>query len=209
MRKNTLRAFSTSFVLLLLFASAPAQSPLPIVRLVQEDLRLVAFVPAKQSCENWGFGAAVQSLLEMQDVPLRQEHWVSRLSGGDTCEPLLRSPQELARAVDGDYRLAGARVVHLEARLEGTSVDPGRLVRSIRENRPFLLIWKRHTYIVIGVKYVETIDHRGIHDYNIQEMKLMDPLAGAEQEPIIFRKATSTLAEVNGILEIIVTQISG
>jgi hypothetical protein len=175
---------------------------------VQEDLRLVAFVPAKQSCENWGFAAAVQSLLEMQDVPLRQEHWVSKLSGGDVCEPLLRSPQELARAVDGDYRLAGARVVHLEARLEGTSVDPGRLVRSIRENRPFLLIWKRHTYIVIGVKYVETID-RGIHDYNIQEMKLMDPVAGAEQEPMIFRKATGTLAEVNGILEIIVTQVSG
>jgi hypothetical protein len=40
-------------------------------------------------------------------------------------------------------------------------------------------------------------------------MKLMDPVAGAEQEPMIFRKGTSTLAEVNGILEIIVTQLSG
>ena len=36
-----------------------------------------------------------------------------------------------------------------------------------------------------------------------------DPVAGAEQEPMIFRKGTSTLAEVNGILEIIVTQLSG
>jgi len=179
-----------------------------LVRSVQQDLRLVAFVPAKQSCENWGFGAAVQSVLEMQNVPLRQEQWVAKLSGGEGCEPLLRNPQELARAVDGDYRLGGARVVHLEARLEGTSVDPGQLVRSIRENRPFLLIWKRHTYIVIGLRYVETVDN-GIHDYNIQEMKLMDPLAGAEQEPVIFRKGTSTLSEVNGILEIIVTQISG
>jgi hypothetical protein len=179
-----------------------------IVRSVQEDLRLVAFVPAKQSCENWGFGAAVQSVLEMQNVPLRQEQWVAKLSGGEVCEPLLRNPQELARAVDGDYRLGGVRVVHLEARLEGTSVDPGQLVRSIRENRPFLLIWKRHTYIVIGLRYVETVAD-GIHDYNIQEMKLMDPVAGAEQEPIIFRKGTSTLPEVNAILEIIATQISG
>ncbi len=179
-----------------------------IVRSVQEDLRLVAFVPAKQSCENWGFGPAVQSVLEMQNVPLRQEQWVAKLSGGEVCEPLLRNPQELARAVDGDYRLGGGRVVHLEARLEGTSVDPGQLVRSIRENRPFLLIWKRHTYIVIGLRYVETVAD-GIHDYNIQEMKLMDPVAGAEQEPIIFRKGTSTLPEVNAILEIIVTQISG
>jgi hypothetical protein len=192
---------------LLLFVPAWGQTQPTLVRLVEETVNPVVITPAKQNCENWSFAAAVQSVLKAQDVPLGQEHWVTKLSGGDACDSALRDPQQLKRSVEGDYRLTDIRTVHLEVRLENTSVDPGQLVRSIRENRPFLLIWKRHAFVVVGITYLETVD-KDIHDYNIQQMKLMDPAAGPEQQPAIFRKTPETLQQVDGIMEIIATNTS-
>jgi hypothetical protein len=192
-----------SGVVLLFVLPSSSQTQPTLVRVVEEKVKLTAVASAKQNCEDWNFAAAVQSVLKAQGVPFRQEHWVARLNGGETCDSILRDPQQLKRSVEGTHRLSESRTVLLEVRVENTSVDPGLLVLSIRENRPFLLIWKRHAFVVVGITYLETVD-QNIHDYNIQEMKLMDPAAGS-QEPIIFRKTPETLQQIDAIMEIIAT----
>lgn len=172
----------------------------------REDLRHVAFVPAKQECENWGLAAVLQSVLEMQHLDLPQTTWITKLNGTDTCGPLPGPPAEVAKTISGDYRLDSGRMFHVEAVAEDTFVDPGRLVRAIQENRPFVLIWQHHAYMVIGLRYVEGIERESrIRRYDIQEMRLMDPFAGAEQSPTVFKKQADSLKEIDGIIEVVAT----
>jgi hypothetical protein len=168
-----------------------------------ERLTDIAFLPAKQRCENWAVASAVQSALEMEGVPLPQSALVLKMSGTDTCGPNLKSPAELADLIKGEYKLASGASVHVHAQLYDTHVDPGRLITSIRDNRPFLWSWNNHVYMVVGMVYVDAVHSSGLHEYDIQQMELMDPFAGAEQKPTIFQKTQATLAQVRGIIEII------
>ena len=170
-----------------------------------DNVRQVAFVPARQSCENLGIAAAVQSVLATQKVDLPQSTLVMKLSGTDTCGPFLGGPAEAAKAVSGDYTLDNGRRIHVEALFEDTFVDPGRLIRAISEDRPFLLFWKHHAFMVIGLKYVEGIHSSGLHIYDIREMRLMDPFGSAEQSPTVFEKRQESLREVSGIVEVTAT----
>ena len=171
-----------------------------------DRLRYIAFVPAKQHCENWAVASVVQSALEMEGVPLPQSELVLKLSGNDTCGGNLKSPAELVKRIEGDYELADRRTVHVQARGDDTYVDPGRLIASIRDNRPFLWIWNNHVYMAVGIIYVDAIHSSGLHEYDIQQVELMDPFAGAEQQPTLFQKTRTTLAEVRGIIEIVAAQ---
>jgi hypothetical protein len=171
-----------------------------------DRLKYIAFVPAKQHCENWAVASTVQSALEMQGVPLPQSELVLKLSGNDTCGPNLKSPAELVNMIEGDYKLASGRTVHVQAKADDTYVDPGRLIASIRENRPFLWIWHNHAYMAVGIIYVDAVHASGLHEYDIQEIELMDPFAGAEQQPRLFQKSRTTLTQVRGIIEITASQ---
>lgn len=171
-----------------------------------DKLRYIAFVPAKERCENWAVGSAVQSALEMQEVPLPQSEVVLKLSGTETCGPNLKSPAELVNVIKGTYKLTSGRTAHVQAQAHDTYVDPGRLIASIRDNRPFLWIWNDHVYMAVGITYVDAVHASGLHEYDIQQIELMDPFAGAEQEPTIFQKSRTTLAQVRGIIEIVASQ---
>ena len=171
-----------------------------------DRLTYIAFVPAKQRCENWAIASAVQSALEMQGVPLPQSELVLKLSGNDTCGTNLKSPAELVNIIEGDYKLASGRTVHVQAKVDDTYVDPGRLIASIRDNRPFLWIWSNHVYMAVGITYVDAVHASGLHEYDIQQIELMDPFAGAEQQPTIFQKSRTTLGQVRGIIEIMASQ---
>ena len=171
-----------------------------------DRLEKVAFVPAKQRCENWAVASAVQSALEMEGVPLPQSELVMKLSGNDTCGPNLKTPAELVDRIQDDYKLANGGTVHVQAKVDDTYVDPGRLIGSMRDNRPFLWIWNNHIYMAVGIIYVDAVHASGVHEYDIQQIELMDPFAGAEQQPTIFQKSRATLAQVHGIIEIVGSQ---
>ena len=167
-----------------------------------ERLTYIAFVPAKQRCENWAVASAVQSTFEMEGVPLPQSALVLKLSGTDSCGPNLKSPAELVNVIQGEYKLSAGGTVDVQAQLHDTYVDPGRLITLIRDNRPFLWIWNDHVYMAAGIVYVDAVHSSGLHEYDIQQIELMDPFAGAEQKPTIFQKTQTTLAQVRGIIEI-------
>jgi hypothetical protein len=171
-----------------------------------DKLKEIAFVPAKQTCENWALGAVLQSVLEMQQVAIPQATWVSKFGGTAVCSPFLKSPAMIASTVQGDYRLSDNQTVHIQAKAEDTFVDPGMLIQAIDHNRPFILVWKKHTFMAVGVGYFLEIDpSSGVRLYDIQELDLMDPFLGAEQEPAIFRKSAASLKEIGGIIEVIAT----
>jgi hypothetical protein len=200
------RALSLCVVALLGSASPQDVSS---VRYVQryDRLRDIAFVPAKQRCENWALGAVLQSVLEMQGVAIPQAKWVAKLGGTDVCSPFLKVPAAIASTIEGDYRLDNADTVHLQAIAEDTFVQPGKLVKAIQENRPFIWIWKSHTFMAVSIQYVEQIDDAsGARQYDIRQIDLLDPFAGAEQQPVVFKKTTASLKEVGGIVEVIATR---
>ena len=193
------------FFVLASLGNASCQDVGAAVRYVpfHQKLRDIAFVPAKERCDNWAVGAVLQSVLEMQGVAIPQAKWVTRLGGNDVCSPFLKTPAALASNIEGDYRLDNAKNVHLQAIAEDTFVDPGKLIKSIQENRPFIWIWKKHTFMAVGIEYIEEIDDAsGVVQYDIRQIDLMDPFAGAEQQPVIFRKGPASLKEVDGIVEV-------
>jgi hypothetical protein len=142
----------------------------------------------------------------MQGVALPQAKWVNKLGGTETCNAFLKPPAAIADVIQGDYKLDNSETAHLQAIAEDTLVDPGKLIRAIRENRPFIWIWKKHAFMAVSIQYVEEIDSSGTRRYDIQEIDLMDPFAGAEQQPVVFRKGAASLKEVGGIIEVITTR---
>ena len=202
------RAWPAFFLSVIALLSSASPQDVGSVRYVQryDRLRDIAFVPAKQRCENWALGAVLQSVLEMQGVAIPQAKWVVKLGGTNVCSPFLKAHSAIASNIEGDYRLDNADTVHLQATAEDTFVPPAKLINAIQQNRPFIWIWKNHTFMAVGIQYVEEIDDAsGARQYDIRQIDLLDPFAGAEQQPIVFKKTTASLKEVGGIVEVIAT----
>jgi hypothetical protein len=61
--------------------------------------------------------------------------------------------------------------------------------------------------MAVSIQYVEQIDDAsGARQYDIRQIDLLDPFAGAEQQPVVFKKTTASLKEVGGIVEVIATR---
>jgi hypothetical protein len=207
MNRNDRRPLATMIAVALFIVSitgGASASPPDSVQYVPRVDRLtyVAFVPAKQRCENWAFAAALQSVLEMQGVGIPQATWVAKLSGNGGCGMSVKSAADLPDIIDGDYKLDSGATIRLKTEIVDTSVDPGRLIGDIRANRPFLVTWKNHVYMASAIYYVDEVHASGLHKYDIQEIHLMDPFSGAEQQPVVFHKSRTTLNEINSIVEV-------
>ncbi|HEV3317270.1 MAG TPA: hypothetical protein VG488_09890 [Candidatus Angelobacter sp.] len=165
------------------------------------DLENEKLVTAKEDCENWGLAAGLESILKKQDVPLDQNFWVMRFSGGELCLPQLPSPEALARAVNGEFVLEDGRHVRLELRyVSGAPSNVDDVVAGIQHKQLSLLLLHGHAYYLTGVTYDEYVGRNGSRLFEVREMRLANTFAKLPGQT--FQKGRDDPADIDGILNV-------
>ena len=164
---------------------------------------------AAQKCANWSWAASLESVLASQDVQLKQNEFLTRADGGEICKDAPSDFDTLAKATDGEYRLADGRKVRLETRnTTGAPTATDDLIAALRLKRPLIFFWSSHAYLVQGVSYVEMIGANGHRMFAIQELRLLDPLERTpEKQAVSFARDKDNVADIDGVMDVVVIPI--
>jgi hypothetical protein len=200
-------------IIRLIFHRGSQQQRLAMNRVIHPDQRAelpkLDAVSAAQKCENWAWAAGLETSLRLQGINnLPQNYWVMKANGGEVCDDRPVSLQKISKLIDGKYVLDDGRKVLLESSTVSgvpTAVDP--LIVATRSGRPLVFLWKGHPYLYVGMRYHEVIWATGQRDYEVQEMKLLDPVAAPEKQAVSFNATKDDPADINGLLDIKATPI--
>jgi hypothetical protein len=194
-------------IIRLIFRHGTQQQRVTVTRTVHPDQ--IAEIPnltatrAAQKCENWGWAAAVETSLRAQGVKLPQNYWVMKANGGEVCDDRPVNLETVSKLIDGKYTLDDGRKVILESTMvrgAPTVVDP--LIVAPRAGRPLIFLWKGHSYLYSGMKYHEVIYATGQRDFEVQEIKLLDPFGAPDNQAASFQAASDDPADIGGLLDV-------
>jgi hypothetical protein len=161
-------------------------------------------VTAERRCENWVWAAALDSLLKAKGSATGQEYQVLRLYGGTPCMEV-KSYSELADKISHEYVLDDGRRFLLQATyIAGPPQHIDPLVVAMREQRPLMLIWKSHTYVLTGVNYDEYIGPNNSRILELKDLTLADPATG---ESVSFLRERDDSQEINGTMDVTVKSL--
>lgn len=156
---------------------------------------------AKEHCENWALAAGLETLLERQNVALKQSFWVMRLNGGELCVDRLPAMNALAQAVNREFVLDDGRHVRLELGfVPGPPVNIDPIIAGLKLGRVTVLLWSGHPYYLTGVTYDERVGRDGTRFFEIKELRLANTYG---KEPgITFQKGRDNPDDIGGIVSV-------
>jgi hypothetical protein len=153
----------------------------------------------KQSCPNWAWAAAVEMMLGIQGVDIKQTDWVLKANAGEVCiesAPLL---ENIKRVVEGNYVQPDGSKIHITGIVTTDVSDVGYLIASLRDGHPLLILYAGRVLVLQGMLYDEYIYPNNQRMYEVVKMTMLDPLGG---DPVIFDKSTDEPARVQGVFEV-------
>ena len=189
-------------------SKAPPDRPLSIGTAV--DVHDLKIATTQQRCENWTWAANVETSLAMQDLPVSQRDIVTRTEGGELCKDDGPDFDVMSKVVAGDYPLADgshARVDVVNVTGAPTVIDD--LIVAMRGNRPLLMFWKSHGYLMTGLTYNEFVSADGGRMFEITEIRLNDPMAEPGKQEAVFKREVDNPRDINGIMDVRVNKIEG
>jgi hypothetical protein len=160
----------------------------------------------KQNCENWLWAAEVETILKAQKIDLPQTYWVQQANLGEVCVDAPIDLEAIASLIERDYQLEDGSKFHLAAvRTIGAPTDMGHIISSLRQGRPFILLWKGHPLLVTGMVYDEYGYPNGQRMYEVRDIEMLDLLYpdGDERRIRSFVKGADNMDEIGGMLEVI------
>lgn len=161
-------------------------------------------VPAPgQRCENWAWMAAVQAMMATQGITYAQDALADKAYGGTVCVDTEPSLEQISLWLDGDYQLDdGAKFSVKTIRVTGAPTNIDDLIMNLRQQRPMLLVWKKHAYVLAGIVYDDYLHPTGAHRFEVQELHLIDPLApeDADSRHMNFTRADDDPKDIQGML---------
>lgn len=159
--------------------------------------------PAERPCVNWGWAAVVADMAAARGVQISQQYLVDRLYGGSRCLDAAGDSEDLAKQLSHDYVLPNGQKFALEARfIPGAPAQTDPLIVSVRQNRPLMLLWRNHPYLLTGLTYDEYIAESGNKMFVVTELQLFDPLAEKGKRTVVFSRDQDSPAEINGMLDL-------
>lgn len=166
---------------------------------------------ANRKCENYAWAAIVETMMRAQQVPITQNDWVLRTSGGEKCYPSLDDYAQRADALNGDYTLNDGRKVRIHADYIAGTGTSDALVYSLRIGRPLLIVWNGRPYLLAGIVYDELIHSSGkANEFVIKELHLLDAAvpANSPKRIVVVRKEgddnTALITGVSGVMSVTV-----
>ncbi len=168
----------------------------------------VPSVLASQKCENFAWASDVEAVLRKQNIPLDQHFWADKIYGGALCLPSAGSFRDLKGFIDGDYVLPDGRHVHLEASyLNSTPNQTEQILGPLTQQRPILLYWRDHAYLLVGAHWDAYVYPTGQRDIRITQLTLEDPYEQGKDRIVEFDPTKQNLSELGGIFEVQATVI--
>jgi hypothetical protein len=191
------------------FLAAGAQQQQPQLFYLKQDQTVdlaseTKLIKAKQSCENWGLAAGLETMLRHQNVALDQNFWVMKLEGGDLCLTRLPKVESLTQAVNREFALDDGRHVRLETHfIAGAPVNIDSVIVGLKLQQVSLVIWRGHPYFLSGITYDEHIASNGMRIFVLKEMRLANTFP--KLPGVTFEKGRDNPDEIQGILGVTVT----
>ncbi len=204
-------ALSLGFLAMMLlvfvfFLAAEAQQSQPIYLKQDQTVDLASetkLIKAKQSCENWGLAAGLETMLRHQNVALDQNFWVMKLEGGDLCLTNLPKVESLTQTVNREFALDDGRHVRLETHfIAGAPINIDSVIVALKLQQISLVIWRGHPYFLSGITYDEHIARNGMRIFVLKEMRLANTFP--KLPGVTFEKGRDNPDEIQGILGVTV-----
>lgn len=200
-------------VLLAAWAQAGEKDKKPKMEVLPDKLVEVAdpgYVAAGEACPTWGWAATMQAMLARQEAQFTQEHWLFKVYGGTRCLEI-GDLAALASQVTGDFRDETGKQFHIEFTYqEGAPRLMDDIIASLKQDRPLVVIWKGHPYLLQGVLYSEGVTNTGVRYYTVRELRLLDPyVAAGEGHAVVFKNPDDDPAEIDGTYQVTATEIQG
>lgn len=164
------------------------------------------FATPKQKCENWLWAAEVETILKAQKIDIPQTHWVQQANLGEVCVDAPVDLESIAKLIDRDYQLEDGSKFHLSAhRGRGAPSDVGGMISSLRQGRPFILLWNDHPLLVVALTYDEYTYPNGQRMFEVREIDMVDLLYPEDDErrSRTFVKGTDDINDIRGTLEVV------
>jgi hypothetical protein len=113
-----------------------------------------------------------------------------------------KSLKDVAAKLQGRHLLSDGRPITVTTEyLAPDQVTAGHLIAMLRDQRPALMMWNAHLYVVYGASYVETDDYStnqiayAVHKFLLQDVRFSDA-----RRSISFDRLTEDPSKVQGLL---------
>jgi hypothetical protein len=158
-------------------------------------------ITAKQSCENWGVAAGLETMLQQQNVPLNQNFWVMRMNGGELCIADMPGIEALMQVLNKEFVLDDGRHARLELHfVPGPPVNVDAVIAGLKLQQISLLVWRGHPYYLTGITYDERIGRDGTRFFEVKELRLANTFP--KLPGVTFEKGRDNPDEIQGILSV-------
>lgn len=161
----------------------------------------------KQACPNWAWAAAVQLMLQEQQVSgFDQEYWVLKSAGGELCIEQPVDLDQLKQWIDADYVLNDGSHVHFEGVITpGAPQDVSYFVAQLQNGQTAMVLYKGRPCVLKAIEYDEYLYPNGQRMFEARKLTMLDPLAKA---PIVFDKTKDDVADLGGVFEVKVEPVN-
>lgn len=174
-----------------------------ILRKQSANLEKTDFKVAEKPCANWTWVAGIVAMAANRGAEITQQYLVDRLYGGSICATSPVDVESLSRQISRDYVLADGQKFRLEAQFTaGAPTQPDPLIVAMRQNRPLMLLWSNHIYLLTGVNYDEYTAPTGNKLLIVTELRLFDLSPNAAKHDITFSRERDKADDLNGVLDL-------
>jgi hypothetical protein len=160
-------------------------------------------VAEKPQCANYGWAAAVNTLLASDKVKKPQSFWVVKTSGGDRCFPQIEDPVAFTKAIAGDYVLDDGRRIKISADFTPgapTNMDP--LISGLQAGRTAMMLFDHRIMLLKAVKYDDILRTYRDHYAVSREIHLVDPMqpVSSKDRVVVFTRDKDDPARFQGVI---------
>ena len=118
-----------------------------------------------------------------------------------------RSLKELGEKLRGKHSLdSGSSVTIVDQYWPGSSINADVLVNTLVAQRPIIIDWNGHIYVVSGVVFNEYKYSDGSNVHAIRKLQLVDPRYSDSRRNLVFDRETDDWTKVSGLLALAITR---
>jgi hypothetical protein len=111
------------------------------------------------------------------------------------------SLRDVSGKVEGRHLLDDGHPIFVKGELLlPNSSKPEQLIATLLDNRPLLMQWNSHWYVVDGAVFNERVYDNGLREYFVREILILDPRFSDERTQTSFNCETSDWHQVQGLL---------
>jgi len=118
-----------------------------------------------------------------------------------------RSLKDLGEKLRGKHYLdSGSSVSINDQYWSGTSVNADIIVNTLMAQRPMIMEWNSHLYVMYGVVFDEFRYNNGPDQFVIRKLELIDPRYSDARRNLVFNRQTDDWNKVTGLLALAITR---